>query len=125
MNNTSDSEQLQKALNELATAMTRVICTRVDQAVVEIMAGKLPAGELDYHPSSGRTSKVMTPAPVEPFINKPEVARRLGKTVRTVDNWTKRGILPYYKIGRSVEFRWSEVKMQLSQTARVSRYFRP
>jgi len=26
-------------------------------------------------------------AAFEPFINKPEVARRLGKRVRTIDNW--------------------------------------
>lgn len=61
-------------------------------------------------------------APVpEPFISKPEVARRLGKTLRTVDNWMQRGILPYYKIGRSVEFKWSDVESHLTQTCRVAR----
>jgi hypothetical protein len=44
----------------------------------------------------------------EPFIGKREVARRLGKTVRTVDNWMRRGMLPYYKCNRTVAFRWSE-----------------
>jgi len=57
----------------------------------------------------------------EPFINKEEIARRLGKTLRTVDNWMKRGILPYYKIGRSVEFKWSDVESHLTQTCRVAR----
>jgi len=57
---------------------------------------------------------------VEPFIKKAEVARRLQKTVRTVDNLMKRGILPYYKIGRSVTFKWSEIASQLAQTCRVS-----
>jgi len=61
-------------------------------------------------------------APVtEPFINKEEVARRLGKTLRTVDNWMQRGLLPYYKIGRSVEFKWSDVEEHLSQTCRICR----
>ncbi len=46
----------------------------------------------------------------EPFIGKREVARRLGKTVRTVDNWMRRGMLPYYKCNRTVTFRWSEVQ---------------
>jgi excisionase family DNA binding protein len=55
----------------------------------------------------------------EPFINKPEVARRLGKRVRTVDNWMQQGLLPYYKIGRSVSFKWSEVEAQLEQVCRV------
>ena len=70
------------------------------------------------------TSKVIAtsqpPATPEGFIGKPEVARRLGKTLRTVDNWMKRGILPYYKIGRSVEFKWSDVESHLTKTCRVA-----
>jgi excisionase family DNA binding protein len=57
----------------------------------------------------------------EPFIKKRDVAKRLGKTVRTVDNWMSRGILPYYKIGRSIEFKWSEIEAHLAQTCRVTR----
>lgn len=58
---------------------------------------------------------------VEAFINKREVARRLGKTLRTVDNWMLSGLLPYYKMGRSVSFRWSEVERQLEARCRVCR----
>ena len=58
---------------------------------------------------------------VEQFIDKIEVARRLNKNQRTVDNWMKRGLLPYYKIGRTVTFRWSEVEAYLAQTCRVAR----
>ena len=57
----------------------------------------------------------------EVFIKKREVARRLQKQVRTVDNWMKRGLLPYYKIGRSVSFKWSEVEEHLRDTCRVRR----
>ena len=59
--------------------------------------------------------------PTETFINKVEVARRLGKTLRTVDNWMARGLLPYFKIGRSVSFKWSDVEVHLAQTCRVCR----
>lgn len=59
---------------------------------------------------------------VEEFINKNEVARRLGKTLRTVDNWMQRGLLPYFKIGRSVSFKWSDVEKHLAQTCRVCRH---
>ncbi len=55
----------------------------------------------------------------EPFIGKREVARRLGKTVRTVDNWMRRGMLPYYKCHRTVAFRWSEVQSFMNQEFRV------
>jgi len=58
---------------------------------------------------------------VEGFIGKPEVARRLGKHVRTVENWMQSGILPYYKVGHAVVFRWSEVEVQLRERCRVCR----
>ena len=57
----------------------------------------------------------------EVFITKPEVARRLGKTVRCVDVWMCKGLLPYYKIGRSVAFKWSEVERALAARCRVWR----
>ena len=49
------------------------------------------------------------PMPVEPFIGKCEVARRLNRSLKTVNNWMRRGFLPYYKLGHRVSFRWSEV----------------
>ena len=130
MHTTPESEQLQKALTELATAMTRIVCTRVDQAVAEIMVGKLPDGARigGQHPNGGRPTypamaEIKPAAAEEGFITKPEVAKRLGKTLRTVDNWMSRGLLPYYKIGRSINFRWSEVQIHLAQTTRVSRRY--
>ena len=130
MNNTPESEQLQKALAELATTMTRIVCTRVDQAVAEIMVGKLPDGAkaVGHFPNGMSSALPMTmgsrPTTAEEgFITKADVAQRLGKTLRTVDNWMNRGLLPYYKIGRSVCFRWSEVQSHLAQTTRVSRYY--
>ncbi len=56
----------------------------------------------------------------EPYIDKPEVARRLNKEVRTIDNWMKSGLIPYYKIARSVSFKWSEVEASLRARCRVN-----
>lgn len=72
------------------------------------------------------TTGAITPAmqetkPAEGFIKKEEIAKRLGKTVRCVDNWMARGFIPYFKIGRSVVFKWSDVEAQLAQTCRVCR----
>lgn len=51
------------------------------------------------------------------FISKVEVARRLGKTARTVEQWMQRGVIPYIKIGRgrraSVLFKWSDIEVHL------------
>jgi excisionase family DNA binding protein len=49
----------------------------------------------------------------EGYITKEEVARRLAKTVRTVENWQRRGYLPFIKVGQSVLFRWSDVVAHL------------
>ena len=62
--------------------------------------------------------------PVEGFIDKVEVAKRLQKKLRTIDNWMQRGLLPYYKIGRAVAFKWAEVEAHLGQTCRVCRSLR-
>ena len=56
---------------------------------------------------------------VEPYINKKEVARRLGRTTRGVDKMMRRGLIPYYKFGFRVAYRWSEITHHLAQTCRV------
>ncbi len=57
----------------------------------------------------------VTSAP-EGFIGKTEVARRLGKTTRTIEVWaTKKRFLPYLKVGRSILFKWSDVEASLLQ----------
>ena len=55
----------------------------------------------------------------EPFLTKQQVAQRLQKKPRTVDNYMKHGILPYFKIGRSVLFRWSDVQRHLESHYRI------
>ena len=55
----------------------------------------------------------------EILLDKPGIARRLNKSVRTVDAWMKRGRLPYIKVGRSVLFRWGAVLEKLD-TFRVN-----
>ena len=129
MNTTPETEHLQEAIAQLATTITRVICTRVDQAVMQIMASKRLGESNGASPSRNGSDLALAmredsqPATgTEQFITKQEVARRLGKTLRTVDNWMNRGLLPYYKIGRSINFRWSEVLDHLAQTSRVRRY---
>ena len=82
----------------------------------------------NYHKIMNNNAPIITtgqpPTLPEGFIGKKEVARRLNKGIRTVDYWMERGILPYYKIGRSVEFKWFEVEAHLAQTCRVARSFR-
>ena len=57
----------------------------------------------------------------EEYLTKEEVAKRLKKTVRTIENWQRRGILPFVKAGRSVLFNWADVKAHLQSNFRVCR----
>ncbi len=41
------------------------------------------------------------------FESKIDVAKRLKVSVRTVENWMRRKVLPYLKIGKVVRF-WDE-----------------
>ena len=81
--------------------------------------GKRTQIALTMNPNQAQQPVAGVPA-FEPFITKPEVARRLNKRVRTIDNWMQQGLLPYYKIGRSVSFKWSEVEQHLKQLCHVS-----
>jgi excisionase family DNA binding protein len=55
------------------------------------------------------------------YLTKEELAKRLKKTVRTIENWQRRGILPFVKAGRSVLFNWVDVKRHLHSNFRVVR----
>jgi excisionase family DNA binding protein len=57
----------------------------------------------------------------EGYITKEEVAKRLKKTVRTVENWQARGIIPFVKAGRSVLFKWTDVESHLQSNFRIVR----
>lgn len=57
------------------------------------------------------------PRSTEGFISKADVAARLGKTARTVEQWMRRGVIPYIKIGKgrraTVLFKWADIEDHL------------
>ncbi len=50
-----------------------------------------------------RTQAICAPKPAhsDVFITKDELARRLKKTTRTIENWQRQGFLPFIKLCRS------------------------
>jgi hypothetical protein len=53
-------------------------------------------------------------------IDKRELAKRLGRTPRSVDTYMALGIVPFYKLGRrTVAFKWSEVDAHIMAHYRV------
>lgn len=71
---------------------------------------------LDFRPRSLSGSEPLPAA--ERFLDKVQVARRLGLTVRTVENWMRYGWVPYYKLRSVVVFKWSEVEARLAHRFR-------
>jgi hypothetical protein len=49
------------------------------------------------------------------LLTKKEVACRLHKSHRCIEIWMRRRYLPYFKIGRSVLFRWADVVAALNR----------
>ena len=54
----------------------------------------------------------------EGYISKLEAARRLGIGLRTLEDWMRRSWVVYYKVGRHVRFKWSEVEADMRERFR-------
>ena len=61
-----------------------------------------------------------TPRP-EGLMTKRELAVYCGVTARCVDNWMSKGLIPYFKINRTVRFRLSNVEAHFDTYCRVLR----
>ena len=44
------------------------------------------------------------------FLTPQQLAERLNKSVRTLQNWRNQGLLPYKRMGNSVLFHWGSCK---------------
>ena len=112
MNTSQETERLQTALAGLATVMTKMVNERVEQALAESLPARLPTGADSNNGNRFASDRL---------LNKKQVAELLNVTPRCVDGWMSRGLLPYYKIGRSVRFRAGDVVRHLDETALVAR----
>ena len=112
MNTIQETERLQNALAGLVTTLTKMVSERVEQALVESLPVKLPAITTGNAADRRASDRLLT---------KRQVAELLNVTPRSIDNWMKRGLLPYLKIGRSVRFNASNVIRHLDETALVDR----
>ncbi|MEK7676555.1 MAG: helix-turn-helix domain-containing protein [Verrucomicrobiota bacterium] len=68
---------------------------------------------------SEKTSEQFTLA--DRYLSKVHVADLLGVTPRTVDNFMRRGLIPFAKIGRTVRFRLVDIQQHVDQNFRVCR----
>ena len=54
-----------------------------------------------------------------PLVTRKQVAELLSVSVRTVDRWIARGELPYYKLGKVVRFKLSDIQERLETVWKV------
>lgn len=69
---------------------------------------------MDYVSSGGT-------GPVSEDMTKREVALRLRRTTRTIENWMRLGRLPFLKINGQVSFHWPTVERHLQENYAVVR----
>jgi excisionase family DNA binding protein len=50
------------------------------------------------------------PSARDGFVTKQQIAEHFGRTGRTIEIWMRNGILPFFKVGRSVFFRMDDVE---------------
>lgn len=60
--------------------------------------------------------------PESEYLTKIEVAQLFKLTTRCIDSWIALGRLPYYKIGRTIRFRRSDIREYLDRHYRVGRF---
>jgi excisionase family DNA binding protein len=58
-------------------------------------------------------------ASTDEILEKPQTAERLKVSTRTLDEWMRAGRVPYFKIGKSVRFRWPDVLAHLQHNNRI------
>lgn len=72
---------------------------------------KLPLAPTDQH----------TPICSGEYLDKSQLARRLGISIRSVDNLVRSKRVPFVRLtGKLIRFPWSEVKQHLDRTCRVN-----
>ena len=57
--------------------------------------------------------------PGQQFISKHQVALMFGTTQRTIEHYMRRGILPFYRLGRTVRFHLGDIRNHLAENFKV------
>jgi hypothetical protein len=74
---------------------------------------KVPAASLESTPERTQLEAPAMSTAVshtgDELLTKQELAARLKKTPRCIEQWMRRGYLPYIKIAHTVRFKWHEV----------------
>ena len=53
------------------------------------------------------------------WADRPQAAAHLGITTRTLTHWQNRRLVPFYRVGRCIRFKLSELDAHLARNSRV------
>ena len=108
MNNSPEIHRLANSIAGLVTVITELINAKVKEANAARVAvdAVLP-------------QQVSQPIVLEGWVSKKGVAEHFNISVRSIDNWMKRGMLPYIRTGKSVRFKLSEAEETLNHCFKI------
>ena len=90
MKQISETNRLAEAVAGVAATITEIIDARMQQLGVAL------------------ESKIAMRT-IEPLLNRKQAAEHFQVTIRTIENWSRAGYLPYYKVGSEVRYRLSDI----------------
>lgn len=108
MNNSSEIHRLAGSIAGLVAAITEIITAKAKEA-----NATRAAADAVLPQQTGQ------PIAIERWVGKKEVAEHFKISVRTVDNWMKRRLLPYIRTGRNVRFKLSEAEETINRCFKV------
>jgi excisionase family DNA binding protein len=99
MNNPSETKRLADAVANIAATIAEIIDARL-KAAMETRTG-IP---------SSLSPDATSHKPIEGWVTKKDVAKHLNISVRSVNNWMSKGVLPHIRLGQKrIFFKLSEV----------------
>ncbi len=105
MHTQSDTKKLVGAAVNLAGAIVEIITSQVKETIDARAAG--PAGGSLF----GATA-----TPAEGWVMKKEAAKHCNISLRTLQNWMEKGLIPYIRLGpRNIRFKLSAVDLALKR----------
>jgi len=106
MSKKSESERLAEAVTALAGTILEIVNEKVKLATEA-------RGTVQAETPSNPTQ----PAALEGWVRKKQLALHYNVSLRTVDNWIKKGMVPHIRLsGRNLRFKPSEVDEALSRS---------
>lgn len=103
------AETVAIAIRDISTAISHLIEAKTVSGFSNRAHDKTPAGPTE--PSN--------PEPEPDLMTKRDVAKFMNVSLRTVDNWVRRRLLPHYRIGRVVRFKRGDILERLNSSHRL------